>query len=169
MRQLGSCAMLMLCGLMACTPESEMQIDESAAVRQIIEAHNSKLVRWYAAGQIDSVVTVFASDARQMGPNMEPLVGREAIRDSWRQATSWGTWTFELNTESVSASGPLAVEHGTYTLSFEPGATAPPGMAATADTGNYIVQWRREDGEWLIVNDIATSQISVATLCERQQ
>jgi ketosteroid isomerase-like protein len=142
--------------------------DESAAVRQIIEAYNANLARWYEAGMMDSVAWVFAADARQMGPNTEPLVGREAIREFWSQVAGLGTWTFEINTEEVTAYGPVAVERGTYTLDFKPGDAALPGMAASADTGNHLVEWRLEDGRWLIVNHVATSQRSVESLCAQQ-
>jgi ketosteroid isomerase-like protein len=148
-----------------CQPRA---VDESAAVRQIIEAYNANLVRWYEAGQMDSVASVFAADARQMGPNTEPLVGRQAIRDFWSQVAGLGTWTFAIHTEDVTAYGPVAVERGTYRLDFEPGAAALPGMVASADTGTYLVEWRHEDGRWLIVNDVATSQRSVESLCAQQ-
>jgi uncharacterized protein (TIGR02246 family) len=131
---------------------------QSADVRRIIDAHNADAVRWYAAGQIDSVAGLFAPDARQMGPNAAPLVGREAIREYWTQAASLGTWTFTLSAQDVTANGPLAIERGKYTLTFTPGPNAPGGMSAFTDRGNYLVQWRRENGKWLIVNDIATSE-----------
>jgi uncharacterized protein (TIGR02246 family) len=128
-------------------------------VRTTIERINADVVRWYAAGQADSVATAFASDARQMGPNSEPLVGRDAIRDFWRDALGWGKWTFELTTEDVRVSGPLAIERGIYKVAFVPGAGGPPGMPAFTDEGSYLVQWEFDDGAWRIVNDIATSRL----------
>ena len=128
---------------------------ESAEVRKVIESHNAHLERWYATGDIDSVVTVFAEDARQIPPNGATLVGREAIREFWKQAVTWGKWNFSLKTVSVEANGPIAVELGRYALYFNPGPEAPPGITAIADTGNYVCQWRLDDGKWLIVIDIA--------------
>ncbi len=156
--------------IVALIPACRAQVaeDRSAAVREIIEAYNADLVRWYAAGQMDSVASLFAADARQMGPNTDPLDGRSAIREFWEQVAGLGNWTFDINTQDVVAYGPLAVERGTYTLHFEPGAGALPGMAASADTGNYMAQWRWEAGRWLIVNDIATSQRSIDSLCDLQ-
>jgi ketosteroid isomerase-like protein len=139
--------------------EPAVLAQQAVEVRRIIEAHNADAVRWYAAGHIDSVARLFAPDARQMGPNAVPLVGREAIRKYWTEAATRGTWTFTLSTQDVTANGPLAIERGTYTLAFTPGPNAPDGMAAFTDRGNYLVQWRRENGTWLIVNDIATSEL----------
>lgn len=54
---------------------------ESAEVKKVIEAHNANLERWYAVGDIDSVVTVFAEDTRQMPPNGATSVGHKQIRE----------------------------------------------------------------------------------------
>lgn len=166
MCQLTRYAVLMLAFISGCQPR-EME-DRSTQVRSIIERHNSDLVRWYRVGLMDSVASLFTVDARQMAPNSEPLEGRAAIRAFWEQVAGLGTWTVQLDTRQVTAFGPLAVERGTYTLHFEPGSEALPGMTASADTGTYIVQWRREDGHWLIANDIATSQRRIDSLCEIQ-
>lgn len=164
MCQLTRYGVLFLALIAGCGPQALE--DRSTVVRTIIERNNADLVRWYEAGQMDSVASLFAVDARQMGPNTEPLEGRAAIREFWEQVASLGTWTLDLDTHEVTAYGPLAVERGTYTLRFEPGAGALPGMTASADTGSYLVQWRHEDGRWFIVNDIASSQRSIDSLCE---
>ena len=128
---------------------------ESSEVRKIIEFHNANLNRWYAEGKIDSVVTVFAEDARQIPPNGPALVGRQAILENWKQAVSIGKWEFSLKTQSVVANGPVAVERGRYTLQFTPGSGAPPNFGAFTDTGNYLCYWRKENGKWFVVDDIA--------------
>jgi ketosteroid isomerase-like protein len=94
-----------------------------------------------------------------MGPNAAPLVGRAAIEAFWTENAKRGNWQLTLATQDVVASGNLAVERGTYTLSFTPGPGAPTGMGAFSDRGNYVVQWRRENDQWLIVNDLATSEV----------
>jgi ketosteroid isomerase-like protein len=87
------------------------------------------------------------------------LAGRDAIHDFWRAALGWGKWNFELTTEDVRVSGPLAIERGSYKVAFVPGAGVPPGMPAFTDEGSYLVQWELDDGAWRIVNDIATSRL----------
>ena len=154
-------AMLVLClALSAC---ASVPSQDPKDVRGIIERHNSSAARWYASGEIDSIASLFAEDAWQMPPNSPPLVGREAIRQFWRQAVKWGKWEFSLQTQDVSVSGPVAIERGKYLLKFVAGPAAPPGMASFQDRGNYLVHWRREsDGEWRVAGDAPVSEVPLS-------
>jgi ketosteroid isomerase-like protein len=128
------------------------------AVRQIIDAHNANAERWYATGHIDSLATLFAEDVWQLPPNRPPLVGRDSLRRFWTSAVQWGRWDFDLATQDVVASGPLAVERGRYALKFTAGSQAP--MPSFADSGNYVVLWRQDrDRQWRAVWDAPVSVV----------
>lgn len=128
------------------------------AVRQTIEAHNASVERWYLAGHVDSLLSVFAEDVWQLPPNMAPVVGRDSLRAFWTTALTWGRWEFGLQTQDVVTSGSIAVERGRYTLKFTPGAQAP--MPAFEDRGNYVVLWRQDpDGQWRAVWDAPVSEL----------
>lgn len=133
--------------------------DETAAVRQEIERINAALVRWYEAGQVDSVAAYMAEDVWQLPPMMEPTVGRAALHSFWTEMTSAGQWSFTLETQDVVVSGPLAAERGTFVVRYTPGAQPPEGLAQPfEDRGNYVVVWRREaDGAWRILWDAPVS------------
>ena len=129
-------------------------------VRELIDRNNASAVRWYATGDVDSLVSIFAVDAWQMPPNSPPLVGREAIRGFWREAVKWGKWEFTLQAQDISVSGQMAVERGKYSLKFTAGPDAPPGMASFQDRGNYLVHWRHEsDGQWRALSDAPVSEM----------
>ena len=148
--------------------ETQARIErESATAMKAIQARNKNLERSYAAGDADSVVTVFAEDARQMPPNGPGVVGRDAMLEFWTQAMSWGQWNFTLDAQTVVANGPLAIEYGRYTQNFTPGPDAPNGVTAIAATGNYLVHWRKRGQEWFIVTDIANSDESLPTVANR--
>ena len=51
-------------------PEGE---NSSEDVQRIIEEKNAQLEKWYAGGELDSVVSVFAVDVIQMPPHHEPI------------------------------------------------------------------------------------------------
>ena len=142
-------------------PVADAEFDESHAdVRRAIELHNANAVRWYAAGDSESLASIFAEDAWQMAPNNTPLVGRAAIREFWSNAFKWGEWTFTLKTETVDVSGTMAVERGRYVLRLKARSDAPPGMSSFEDRGNYLVHWRQErDGEWRAVADAPVSEV----------
>lgn len=129
-------------------------------VRRGIESQNAKAIRAYATGNADALAAIVAEDAWQMPPNLPPMVGRTAILDFWRGAFGWGQWNFTFETQSVSVSGPLAVERGKYVLVFTAGPDAPPGMRSFNDRGNYLVHWRHEsDKQWRIVADAPVSEL----------
>jgi uncharacterized protein (TIGR02246 family) len=134
-------------------------------VRQTIERHNAAAVRSYAAEDFEALASIFAEDAWQMPPHQPALVGRGAIREFWRNAVQWGKWDFTLTVQSVDVSDPIAVERGTYVLSFTAGPGAPPGMASLLDRGNYLVHWRHEpDGEWRVAADAPVSELPLPTM-----
>jgi hypothetical protein len=62
------------------------------------------------------------------------------------------------STYSVEANGPLAIETGSGIIVFTPGPKAPPEMkTASTDTVKYVTTWRKTGGQWLITNDISTT------------
>ena len=137
---------------------------ETESVRKVIEEHNSNLMAWYASGQIDRVVEVFAEDCWQMPPNAEPMVGREALRAGWKQAVKWGNWNFTFETQDVVLSGNVAVERGKYKMTITAGPEAPPNFEVYEDHGNYVVFWRlEEDNQWRIVWDAPVSERPLAS------
>ena len=129
-------------------------------VRRSIENQNTKAIRAYASGDADALASIVAEDAWQMPPNLPAVVGRSAIREFWRGAFGWGQWNFTFETQSVSVSGPMAVERGKYVLRFTAGPGAPPGMSSFEDRGNYLVHWHQEgDNQWRVVADAPVSEL----------
>ena len=135
-------------------------MSQSRAVREIIERLNANLCEWYASGNVEAVAEAFTEDCWQMPPHAEPLVGRVALREFWKQAVQWGQWHFTLKTDDVVVAGSTAVERGTYLLEFAAGPAAPPGLVSSRDRGNYLVMWRLEqDGRWRAAWDAPVSAV----------
>jgi ketosteroid isomerase-like protein len=137
---------------------------ELDSTRGAIERANANFERWYAAGHIDSVAALYATDAWLMGPNMPPVVTRDSIAAFWRRNVQMGRWQFTLRTRDVAVNGPLAIERGTFVLNFERAATAPSNAPPSfMDRGNYVVHWVRQGEQWRLKWDIATSEIPQAS------
>jgi ketosteroid isomerase-like protein len=131
---------------------------DTTEVRRVIEENNARIMHWYATGQADSIASFFAHDARQMPPNMPPVVSRDSIASFWRRGFNEGKWSFDLKTQEVLSDNSLAAERGTYTLSFVAGPNAP--FPSFQDRGNYVVVWRKEsDGTWRAVWDAPVSTV----------
>ena len=151
---LGTLAMLAGCQPAAETAEQAEQrmASESAAAKTAIEASNASFMAQFKAGQADSIAAHYTEDGRVMAPNMAVAAGRQAIAAGLGMMAGA---TLVLNTESVSANGPLAVERGTYSITLTPpGATAP-----ITDTGKYLVHWHKVGDKWLMVDDIWNSDL----------
>ena len=152
-----------LLALAACAPKPEtpeqMQARlraESDSAKTAIEAANARFAGYLAAGKADSAALNYTEDAVFFSAGVPAAVGRAAIQAQFQQWLGMGSWTITIATGKVEASGPVAVENGTYVFTFTPGPHAPPGMAAMfPDSGNYVTTWRKVDGRWLITNDMS--------------
>jgi ketosteroid isomerase-like protein len=154
---------LVVVALCACSTGTKQPADP-AAVRAAIEATNAKLEGWYATAQVDSVVAAYASDATLLGPNMPAAVGRDAIRAQWTGLVSAGVPHFSIKTVAVHVADSLAIEHGHYTLQLRAKAPADTSKLLMDDRGNYVVAWVHRDGTWLLLYDIATSELPLPTV-----
>ncbi|MFH4969499.1 nuclear transport factor 2 family protein [Gaetbulibacter sp. M240] len=132
----------------------ESGTEYSNTIKEIIETKNSKLQTWYAQGMIDSVAAHFADDCIQMPPHQPPIMGVENFKKVWKENTQMGTWNFDLKTNDVKASGDLAVEYGSYILTFSPNQKSL--IPAMDDKGNYVAVWERINDDWKIVWDAPT-------------
>ena len=130
---------------------------ETAAARNAIQAQGAKYAAAYTAQHPSETSAMFIQAGVMMPPNQPSVIGRDAIRASDSTFMSYGSTKLDLQTASVLANGPMAVEVGNYTFDFEPGKNAPKGMKAMKETGKYMVHWHNVNGEWLIAADAWSS------------
>jgi uncharacterized protein (TIGR02246 family) len=107
-----------------------------AAVQQYVEASNQ--------GDADALASLYADDAVLLPPDHEPVRGRAAIGDFWRQGTDEG---LEVTTLTVEVDGDLGYLVGRYHL--------PATGEEPADSGKYVMCLKRQrDGAWKLTADI---------------
>jgi ketosteroid isomerase-like protein len=133
----------------ACAPAAP-KVDlaaEETAIRARVTEWNG-----FLQAKNDSAITALYGDRGALMPaNMPKITGAAAMRPFWGQL---GTMNVDLKLTTVSVtvaqSGDLAVEEGTYTFDL-------PGTPT--DTGKYLVVWGKQDGKWMVAQDIWNSDM----------
>ena len=128
---------------------------DAGAVRQAIDAANTKFVEAMKRGDTVTIADNYTDDAVVMPQGTESWRGREAIRKGFGGMLSQATLKeFSMKTEDIAIGGDLAVETGSYEETAQPKA----GGKEVKDKGKYVVLWKRQpDGSWKIVRDIFNS------------
>jgi uncharacterized protein (TIGR02246 family) len=115
-----------------------------AGSRQAIEAAVERYVAASNRGDADALAALYADDAMLLPPDHEPIRGRQAIGEFWRQGTDEG---LQVTTLKVEVEGDLGYLIGRYSL--------PPTDEEPADSGKYVMCLRRQqDGSWKLTADI---------------
>ena len=138
--------------------ETQKRIDtESQEAKKSIDNNNKQVENWYKAKQADSLINYMADNVIQFPPNSAPSKGKDSIRKYWEQLFQFGNIVFSLHTQDVKANGPLAIELGKYSFKFSPQQNSP--IPAIVDSGNYLVYWKKINGNWKVVWDAPVSTI----------
>ena len=148
-----------LIGLAACAPKPETPeqattrlATESSDAKRAIDSLNAEFEGHFNAGHGDLVAAQYTEDGELQVPGAPFLKGRAAIAAA---VTGLATMKAAIKTTAttVSASGPIAIERGEYTMSMVP----PGAPAATSESGIYLIHWHKVNGNWMRVSDVASS------------
>jgi uncharacterized protein (TIGR02246 family) len=139
----------------AAAPKVDKQAEEQA-IREI----GRKWVQMFAEKDTLGMGALFAADGYEMPPNAKAMKGPDEVRKGTAEmfrATPDFKLNFEPSSIIVADAGDLAAERGTYKLSF----TGPKGKKIE-DHGNYVTVWKKVDGQWKVLSDINSSEVSGA-------
>jgi uncharacterized protein (TIGR02246 family) len=115
-----------------------------ATSRGAIEATVNRYVAASNQGDAEALAELYADDALLLPPDHEPIHGREAIVEFWRQGTDEG---LAVSTLRLEVNGDVAYLVGRYRL--------PPTEEESADSGQYVLCLKRQpDGAWKLTADI---------------
>ncbi len=104
----------------------------------------------FNAKDIDSLAAIYTSDARLLPPNGEMVTGRDAVRAIFGGLIDAGI-SGDLTSVDANVSGNMGYDIGTYTLM---------DGDTVVDTGKFIEIFHRgDDGEWLMTNDMWSSDL----------
>lgn len=117
-----------------------------SAMRTEIEARNRVFTNAHVIGDSAAMVNIFASDARVLPPNADPVIGRPAIEALTAQYLTFGITEFREETTAFYGNQDLLIDEGTYIMAYDKG--------KTVEEGKYVNIWRKEGGEWKLFSNI---------------
>ena len=105
------------------------------------------------AGDIETLMANYTSDARILPPNEKAATGTEAVRAAFGSMIDAGI-SGSLTSMEAAVSGDIGYNVGNYALTAD---------GEVVDTGKYLETWQRgADGQWRISNDIWNSDMPAA-------
>jgi ketosteroid isomerase-like protein len=104
---------------------------------------------------VDKFVSYFATDATIYAPGMPAITGPDAIRKTFGEMAGAPGFalSFAPTKATVAASGDIGYTAGTYEMS----------TAGGTEKGKYVTTWKKENGEWKVVEDIFNADSAPAT------
>ena len=128
---------------------------DTGADELAIRGHVDRWLQLVKAKDAAGIAELYAVDGTVMPPNAPIGKGRAAIQQTWASMmrTPGFGLTFVPEQIVVSSSGDMALDRGTYSLTIAPDGTT------QADTGKYVVVWRKIGREWKVAADIFNSDL----------
>lgn len=116
-----------------------------AAVRE----NNEKFMQAVRDRDAGAVAARYTDDCLLL-PNGAPrMEGPAAVEAFFAQGLEMGVKDIELTTDDVIEAGETLIEVGHALVTIDPG-----GGQTIEDPGDYVVIYRRQDGEWKMAIDI---------------
>lgn len=116
----------------------------TAATEIIADAHTS-FARHLANADFDALGSLFCEHARLLAPNFPALVGRDNIREFWRQAKAIDSMRFDAR--SIKPLGTVAIrEIGDLHIALHAVRAGGSGSVSS----KYLLVWQKIGEEWKI-------------------
>jgi ketosteroid isomerase-like protein len=134
---------------------STTKSNENLVAEETIKQINQAILENVKKRDLEAIAATYASDAALLVPGRPALVGIAAISAGWETMLALPGFTLEAERVaiSVSSSGDLAVDRGSYRLSFQ----TPEGT--TRDEGKYLAAWRKDHSGWKMIADIFNTDL----------
>ena len=114
--------------------------------RQDIDTVNQRLAEAVQNGDAAAAAALYTEDGKFLAPNADFLSGRDAIQGFFQAVIDGGIKGLNLSSLELEIQGDTAHQVGTYELVADGG--------VVADSGKFIVIWKRVDGNWRIHRDM---------------
>ncbi|HLG56382.1 MAG TPA: DUF4440 domain-containing protein [Vicinamibacterales bacterium] len=135
----------------ACAPAAAPPVD-TAAEEAALKAVTAAWLNAYNAGDVETIVAMYAEDGVLMPPHAAVATGPAAIR-AFLTADTVGAKAAGVKivpgAATAGVAGDTGWESGSYTIADASG--------ATVDSGSYLSVSRKSNGKWLYVRDMYNS------------
>ena len=121
----------------------------AADPRSDVEVANRRFMEAFGRGDAASVARIYTSGAELLPAHSDFVAGTSAIQSFWQGVMDMGIQEVILETLEVEPHDDTAYEVGRFTLKVAGG--------QLADTGKYLVIWKRDGGSWKLHRDIWTT------------
>ena len=128
--------------------------EDPVALRSALDATNRQFMDAFSKKDATSLGLLYTEDAIALPPGAGQVQGREAIEAMWKSMLTLPLSALELTTSETGGGVDTAWEVGRYRLIQNDG--------STADTGKYIVVWKKMVAGWRLHRDIWNSDAPAA-------
>ncbi len=136
--------------------EGRLSEPNVAEIRSTIEAANQRATVGMLAGDLAPLLANYADSVVVMMPGMPAMRGNAAVEQGMTGMMSEMKVTAAtFTTNNVMATGDMAIESGSFTMTL-----LPKGGKPMDDKGKYLTVWQRQaDGSWKILRDITNTDL----------
>jgi uncharacterized protein (TIGR02246 family) len=128
--------------------------EDPGALRSAIDAGNRQFMEAFARRDGAAIGLLYAEEAQVLPPGTPPVEGRAPIEAMWKSVLALPLAEVRLETVEVRGLGDTAWEVGRYAMIGTDG--------QTAETGKYIVIWKRNETGWKLYRDMWSSNTPAA-------
>ena len=142
---------------LACNSGSNQQSDSPKSTaaafdvqqgRAFVDSINAKWVEQIRIGDSMSLAGHYSSDAELLMSNSEPIKAKD-ILSAWGSMVRTGLRDWKFTTTDLQGDSNFLIETGNYEIKD--------ANKKLADKGNYVVIWKKENGEWKLYRDVGVS------------
>jgi ketosteroid isomerase-like protein len=131
---------------------------DSAGAKDAVAAMDTRVQKWFAAGQSDSIVAdYYAPDAIVLNANAPAANGTAGIKASLDDMFKSGSMRLAFHMTSFRVADSLAFDEGPYTLELR--SKTDTSKVLISDHGNYTTTFVKRNGEWRAMFDVAVSDV----------
>ena len=126
------------------------------ATRRLIAQQNERLTTAHVAGDIATIDSMFAPDAKSFPPGAAAVTGLPALNAFTVEYLKAGVTEFREETTDFYGNAEYVVDGGTYVVTYGP-------MHVT-ERGKYLTVWTQVNGSWKIKANMWNTDAPAPTL-----